>query len=67
MKRPQKITLRVLQTSVFPRKAHDELANCQYTGQVMRYIDRMKHIAFKLPNTIDNELFDRFVRGYIKL
>ena len=29
----------------------------------MGYIDKMKYITQKLPNIIDNELLDRFVRG----
>ena len=32
----------------------------------MGYIDKIKHIAQKVPNITDDELVDQFVRGYIQ-
>ena len=33
----------------------------------MGYIDKTKFISHKLPNIMDDELFDRFVSKYIKV
>ena len=44
-------------------RARDEFANCKQTGIGSGYINTMKFIIHKLPNIMDDEFLDQFVRG----
>ena len=47
----------------YHKRAHDKIGNCKFTGQVMGYINRIKHITQKLLIITDSDLLDQYIMG----